>query len=128
MEGINNIYYINKEIAIIQKELYDLEYNKNLYKGSSLTGMPKGGNETDIFNYYAGEKEKLEDMLQYNLKELQHERRKAETLLNTIEDPETRLIVRLRIVNNMKWEEIGEMLEMSRTTVSRKYYKFLQKK
>lgn len=127
VEEINNIYYINKEIEQIQKELYDLK-TKNFYKSNILTGMPKGNSERDIFSDYVEDIKTLEDMLHYNLKKLQIERKKMEEFLSSIEDVELRLIVRLRAVNNMKWEEIGAELGMERTTVSKKFYKFFRKR
>lgn len=127
VEEINSIYYINKEIEQIQKELYDLK-TKNFYKSNILTGMPKGNSEHDIFSDYAEDIKTLEDMLHYNLKKLQMERKKMEEFLSSIEDVELRLIVRLRAVNNMKWEEIGAELGMERTTVSKKFYRFFRKR
>lgn len=125
IDEINSIYYINKEIARIQEELYNLK-NKNFYKGNRITGMPKGNSEGDIFSDYAEDIRTLESMLQYNLKKLNIERKRIEDFLNTIENAETRLIIRLRAVNNMKWEEIGAELGMDRTTVSKKFYKFFK--
>lgn len=127
VEEINSIYYINKEIEHIQRELYDLK-TKNFYKPNILTGMPKGNSERDIFSDYVEDIKTLEDMLHYNLKMLQTERKKIEKFLSSIEDVELRLVIRLRAVNNMNWEEIGAELGMSRTTVSRKFYKFFKKK
>lgn len=126
-EEINSIYYINKEIEQIQKELNDLK-NQNFYKTNVLTGMPKGNSEHDIFSDYAENMKELEDMLQYNLKKLQMERKKIEKFLSSIEDAELRLIIRLRAINNMKWEEIGVQLGMSRTTASRNFSNFFKKK
>lgn len=123
---INNLYYINKEIAKIQEELYELK-NKNFYKKNILTGMPKGNSEYDIFSEYAEDIKTLEDMLQYNLKTLQKERKNIEEFLSSIEDIELRLIIRLRAVNNMKWEEIGAELGMDRRTASRKFDNFFKK-
>ena len=127
VEEINSIYYINKEIEHIQRELYDLK-TKNFYKPNILTGMPKGNSERDIFSDYVEDIKTLEDMLHYNLKKLQIERKKMEEFLSSIEDVELRLIVRLRAVNNMKWEEIGAELGMERTTVSKKFYRFFRKR
>lgn len=67
-------------------------------------------------------------MLHYNLKMLYVERKKMEEFLASIEDAELKIIIRLRAVNNMKWEEIGEELGMDRRTASRKFYKFFKKK
>ena len=127
VEEINSIYYINKEIEHIQRELYDLK-TKNFYKSNVLTGMPKGNSERDIFSDYAEDIKTLEDMLHYNLKKFQMERKKMEEFLSSIEDAELRLIVRLRAVNNMSWEEIGAQMRMDRRTASRKFYKFFRKK
>lgn len=127
VEEINSIYYINKEIEHIQRELYDLK-TKNFYKSNVLTGMPKGNSERDIFSDYAEDIKTLEDMLHYNLKKLRTERKKIEKFLSSIEDVELRLIIRLRAVNNMNWEEIGAQLKMDRTTASKKFYKFFRKR
>lgn len=127
VEEINNIYYINKEIEKIQKELYDLR-NKNFYGKNILTGMPKGNWDDDLFSDYAEDIKTHEDMLHYNLKMLYVERKKMEEFLASIEDAELKIIIRLRAVNNMKWEEIGEELGMDRRTASRKFYKFFKKK
>ena len=126
IEEINSIYYINKEIARLQEELYTLK-NKNFFKSNNLTGMPKGNFEADVFVDYAEDVRTLESMLQYTLKKLQAERKKIEDFLNTVEDAELRLIIRLRAVNNMKWEEIGEELGVDRRTASRKFLNYFQK-
>lgn len=126
IQETRNIYYINKEIKKIQEEIHALNNDKNFYKSNKLTGMPKGNLEADIFADYADDKETLQDMLVYSLKKLQLERKKAEVFLNTIEDAEIRLIIRLRVINNMTWEEIGAELRMERTTVSKKFRKFFK--
>lgn len=127
MEEINSIYYINKEIGKIQEELYELKMT-NFYKGNLLTGMPKRNSERNIISDYTESAKELEDMLYYNLKKLQIKRKKIEEFLSSIEDAELRLIIRLRVVNNMSWEEIGAQLKMDRTTASKKFYKFFRKK
>lgn len=119
------IYYINKEIKHLRLEKARLEESRTYYKPVILTDMPKGGgehrNETDD---YLVQKQELEDMLNYALRKLQYERAKIEKFLQGIEDPEIRLIVRLRCVNNMNWSDIGEEVHMDRRTVSRKFYHF----
>ena len=55
---------------------------------------------------------------------LQRKRMEAEQFLEAIEDAETRLIIRLRVVNHMKWREIAEELDLERTTISKRFYKF----
>lgn len=90
--------------------------------------MPKRNSERNIISDYTESAKELEDMLYYNLKKLQIKRKKIEEFLSSIEDAELRLIIRLRVVNNMSWEEIGAQLKMDRTTASKKFYKFFRKR
>lgn len=125
VEELSELYYINKEIEQIQKELYDLK-NKNFFKNSILSDMPKGGERLDEFVTYVDDVRTLENMLQYSLRKLQEKRKRIESFLEGIEDSELRLIMRLRAVNNMKWEEIAEEIGLERTTVSKKFYKYFR--
>lgn len=125
VEELSELYYINKEIEQIQKELYDLK-NKNFFKNSILSDMPKGGERLDEFVAYVDDVKTLENMLQYSLRKLQEKRKKIEAFLEGIEDSELRLIMRLRAVNNMKWEEIAGEIGLERTTVSKKFYKYFR--
>lgn len=122
-EKLSEVNYINKEIACIQQEIAELK-ETNFYRTNNITGMPKGGERRDEFVDYAEEMRTLESMLYYSLKKLQMKRQEIESFFQTIEDPELRLIMRMRTVNNMKWEEIGRELGMERTTVSKKFYKY----
>ena len=51
---------------------------------------------------------------------------KLENIIKKIDDPELRSIVELRAVYGKTWERIGEDMNMERTTVSKKYNKFLE--
>lgn len=46
--------------------------------------------------------------------------------INTIEDRDVRVIARLRLIDNMTWEEIGKRLYMSRTSCYRKLNNYLK--
>ena len=59
----------------------------------------------------------VKELAQMNLQE----RIELEKELQKIENHETRLIVRLRQVHNMTYQQIGEVLQIDRTTVARKY-------
>lgn len=127
LEEISGVYYTNKEIEGIQREMETL-HNKNFFKAVEMSGMPKGNSGKDMFTDYTEKSITLEEMMQYNLKKLQEERKKVEAFIETIEDRELRVIIRLRTINNMKWEEIGESLGMDRRTAARKFYHFFDKK
>lgn len=127
LEDASQIYYINREIKCLKKELWNLEAERKYYKPSILSDMPKGrGNNTNIADDFLEKQMELEDMLRYSLRKLQEERRKFEEFLGTVEDAQMRLILRLRCINNMSWNEIGEEIGAERTTVSKKFYKFFK--
>ena len=125
VEELSQIYYINKEIAEIQKELIELK-EKNFYKKPILSDLPKGSRIIDESLEYVEMIEKLEQQLNFSLMELQKKRMAAEEFLQTIENAEDRLIIRLRVINNMKWQEIADEIGLERTTVSKRFYKFLR--
>lgn len=56
------------------------------------------------------------------------ERILLEKRLQKIKNNEKRLIVRLREVHNMTYQQIGELLGSDRTTVSRKYMEYARAK
>jgi len=66
-------------------------------------------------------------LLQGNLSKILEERERLEKMLEEIKDPEIRLIVRLRCVNNVGWQEIGDEIGMDRRAASRKYHDFFEK-
>ncbi|MCL2866071.1 MAG: hypothetical protein FWE25_11110 [Lachnospiraceae bacterium] len=67
------------------------------------------------------------ELLEESLQKAYQEREQLEKLVEKIQDPEIRVIVRLRCINNVGWQEIGEEIGMDRRTASRKYYDFFGK-
>ena len=51
---------------------------------------------------------------------------KLENIIKKIENPEIRSIVELRAVYGKTWEQIGEEVNMERTTVAKKYKAFIE--
>lgn len=128
IEEASQIYYINLEIKALQLELAKMEEERNYYKPIILSDMPRGGGEhINPSDEYLVKRQEIEDMINYALRKLQYERKKFEQFLSTVDDAEMRLILRLRCVNNMKWEAIGNEINIDRRTVSRKFYKFFEK-
>lgn len=123
VEELSELYYINKEIEKIQRELIELR-EKNFYKKPMLSDLPKGNKIIDENLKYLEAMEQLEQQLNFSLLELQKKRMAAEEFLQTIKNAEDRLIVRLRVIDNMKWQEIADEIGLERTTVSKRFYKF----
>lgn len=125
VEELSQIYYINKEIKSLQLELAQLR-QQSFYKPNVMSDMPRGGEATEQNLEYVNDVMLLEDLINYSLKKLQYQRKKIEIFLSTIEDPETRLIMRLRAVNNLQWGAIGDEVGMDRRTASRKFYDYFK--
>lgn len=122
---LSQLYYINKEIQSLQKELAELR-QKNFYKPNIITDMPKGEVPKEQSVEYVSAVMELEELINLNLRKLQYQRKKVEEFLDSVNDADLRLIMRLRAVDNMKWEDIGEALGMERTTVSKKFYRYFR--
>lgn len=120
---INEIFYINKSIKSINLELAELR-QMNPYKKNIISDMPRGGEIKDQTVEYINNTMMLEDLLNYNLKKLQLERQKIEDFIEKIEDPQVRLIMRLRCINNMSWYAIGDEVGLDRRTASKKFYSY----
>lgn len=123
VEELSELYYINKEIEMIQKELIELR-EKIFYKKSMLSNLPKANRIIDENLRYVEIMEQLEQQLNFSLFELQKKRMEIESFLQTIKNAEDRLIIRLRVIDNMKWQEIADKLGLERTTVSKRFHKF----
>lgn len=123
VEELSELYYINKEIEMIQKELIELR-EKIFYKKSMLSNLSKANRIIDENLRYVEIMEQLEQQLNFSLFELQKKRMEIESFLQTIKNAEDRLIIRLRVIDNMKWQEIADKLGLERTTVSKRFHKF----
>lgn len=126
LEEISSLYYINKEIKLLQQELYDITNDRNFYGVNILSDMPKGGKKKDKLLEYVEKKQTIEEMINYNLKKLQKKRAEIEDFISNMEDPELRLILRLRCINNMNWTDIGFEVGMDRRTASRKFSNYFK--
>ena len=121
MSKNNKLYYLKIEINEIKDEI------KNLTEISSpeITGMPHSNTTSDPVSQYYFKKhrliEKLNNKLEYYVEELS----RVESIIDDIEDAETRTIVRLRLINNMSWKEISKKVHLDRSVCYKKIKKYL---
>lgn len=121
------IYCINTEIKSLQAELAEHELNRRYYKTVVLSDMPKGrGSYKNPTDEHLIKEQELKDILRYAMDRLQDRLIEFEKFLAGVEDTEARTILRLRCINNMGWEEIGDKMYMSRYTASRIFRKFFE--
>ena len=124
---LNQLHYINKEIEVLKCQLDELK-SRSVIKGQEITGMPHVSGTSDKTAQIALAIREIEELYEIKLRELYVVRGRIERYINTIDDSELRLIVRLRSINNMRWEDIASEVGWERTTVSKKYRQHISHK
>lgn len=69
----------------------------------------------------------LREKINKKLSEYVQERIVIEDIINSIEEPEIRIIARKRFIENKSWETIGEEMYMDRTTAYKKLKRYVNK-
>lgn len=100
---LNKAYYIRFEIDSIKKQIESLE-EFDVEKKIKLVNKLK--------RYQSKYIDQLDNINQF---------------IESIEDDETRLIARYRLIDNLKWEEIGSIMYKDRTSCYRKLQKVIKK-
>ena len=124
---LNQLHYINKEIEVLKCQLDELK-SRSVIKGQEITGMPHVSGTSDKTAQIAIAIREIEELYEIKLRELYLVRGRIERYINTIDDSELRLIVRLRCINNMRWEDIAPEVGWERTTVSKKFRQYISHK
>lgn len=129
-EELNELYWLNREIADLQRRLEELESNTPV-GSSNLSGLPPSSTKSNPIELYVEKVESLRKRIAENMALAIQEKQKIEDFISTVADPEMRMIIRLRNIDLMGWFEIAEAMSddkkhYDRTTVSKKYRKFLK--
>ena len=111
------------ELKSLYMELADHE-NFNPYKSNVISDMPKGGDGKDFAEWYAEEKQRIEDSIEYAKKKIQSDRGKVDKYIKDAPYPEQD-IIRYRVINNLSWNEIGDLVGYNGRSVSRKFYDYV---
>lgn len=127
-EELKQIYYINNEIKMWQKELDRLEC-KSLVKGQEITDMPFGSGTSDKVADLAIEKADIKLIIEGKLKEIQLQRKKIMEYIDSVDDSITRQIIYLHCVSNLNWHQVARTIGegYSADGVKQTYYRYLKK-
>lgn len=121
MRGLNKLYYLKIDIENIKEEIRSLP----TISSPQLSDMPHGTDISNPIETYFQKKEKLIEKLNQKIEKYTEELIRIENIIDTIEDIEIRTIARMRFIQNMKWEDIGEQMNYERTTCSKKLRKYI---
>lgn len=121
MRGLNKLYYLRIDIENIKEEIRSIP----TISSPQLTGMPHGTGISNPIEAYFIKKEALIEKLNQKIAKYTDELIRIEDILDRIEDEEVRTIARMRFIQCLKWEEIGERVHLERTTCSKKLRKYI---
>lgn len=99
--------------------------NFNPYKKNIVSDMPKGNKGENFEEWYAEERERLLGEIKFYKQKLQQDRKQIDEYIKTAPYPECD-IIRFRVINDLGWFEIGNLLSMDRRTASRKFYEYIK--
>ena len=122
MRGLNKLYYLKIDIESIQEEIRSLP----MISSPQITGMPKGSGISEPVVSYVLKKEELVERLNQKIAKYTEELVRIENIIETIDDAEVRAIARMRFVQCMTWEDIGNKIHLDRTNCARKLKKYIK--
>ena len=131
-EELGKLRSIQKEIELIKRELNSIaeEYVTDKVAGSMvehpyiLTHFKISGYDSEG---YSVKVKRLERKLERKLDELMDERERLEEYIESVNDDITRMILRLRYINGLRWNQIGNELGYSERQVRRKHAQWIGK-
>lgn len=122
-EELSSYYYLKKEIKQIEeriKEIDDTFLSANKINGMRYEKRLSNPQEQRMILIEKYDK-RLEEKKDEALKELM----KIEDFIDSINEPEIRMIFRYRYIELMEWNKIAMLVHMSERTVFRKHKKIL---
>lgn len=125
-QELSQCYWLNREIEQLQRELQELDGKE--YKLIDLSGMPRGSMTPDSVARLATQKAELHRLISLKIEECMIARTRIERYINTVEDSEMRMILRLRHINGMTWDGVAREMNYSGRQTQRLYSDFMKQK
>lgn len=124
---LSQLYFLNREIEQIKEKINELEIVATSCT-STITGMPHVAGVSDKIGKYAAEIADLKELLDLNLKKCFYELNRLNRFIESIEDSEMRMIISLRYVNGLPWEQVAASISpfTSGDSVRKAHTRFLK--
>lgn len=123
LEKLKQIYSILKEIEQLKKQKERISY----LSGLNLDGLPKGNDTGNPTERIGIEQSIINEEIDIMLKKLQKAVLEVMEYINSVEDSETRQIMRLRYINCLTWWQVANEIGISEETARRKNRKEIKK-
>lgn len=115
------------EINNLQKDIDNIPITSDSVTGSRLH-IPYDKHSIPIEGLDIKKRIRLKAILQIKLDELQEQLKAMEDWLDTVEDSEMRVILRLKYRNGLSQKEIGMQFKYDKSTISKKLRDFFKNK
>lgn len=125
-EELNELYWLNKEVEDLNNRLKELEETSGVGSAKLDNEIHGQGGKSDPVEKLALKKIQLKNRIYETMLLILEEKEKIEKFIETIPDSQLRTIIRLRNIDLMSWQEIGDFLEIDRKTASKKYNNFIK--
>lgn len=122
MRGLNKLYWLKIDMDNIRKEIDNLP----TVSSPQITGMPHGTRISNPTVEYVLRKEFLEEQLAKLEEKYKSEFKRISGVIKQIDDPDIQAIARMRLIDNMEWEDIGAKMYLDRTTCSKRLRKYIK--
>jgi len=128
-EELMKVYYLDKEITEWKEEIRKIKESV-LPKSPRLgTGSKKEGNYADVVANVATLVADTERKIKGKILELEKARSEIVRYIMEIDDCQTRLIFKLRCLDNMTWNQVADRVGgmNSEYSVKKRFYRYLEK-
>jgi hypothetical protein len=124
---LSQLYYLNREIEEQQRRLKELESSATSCT-QTITGMPHIAGISDKVGKYAAEIADLKGLLDLNLKKCFYELHRLNRYIESIGDSEMRMVLSLRYVNGLSWEQVAASISVyaSENSVKQAAHRYLK--
>lgn len=122
MKKLNKLYYLKIEINELKEEINNLAE----ISSSKMNGMPHTTSVGNPTEQYFLKRQKLIEKLNKKLEKYIEELTRIENVIDNIEEPEIRIIARMRFIDNLNWKEISRKVHLDRSVCYRKIKKYIE--
>lgn len=117
IKELSKLYWLNREIERDKARLEEL-YTKAISSSQTITGMPHVPGITDKVGRYAGEIADLRGIIEANIQRCFYELNRLNRYIDKVDDPQMRMILSLRFVNGLPWQQVAASIGGSNTADS----------
>lgn len=124
---IHDLFAVQRDSNKLKSLYIELANHENFnpYKKNNISDMPRGGEGKDFTEWYTEEKERIEKEIEFYKEKIQRDRKKVNDFIEDAPYPE-RDIIRFRVINDLSWYDIGELVGYSRTQTMRRFYNYIK--